>query len=127
MLCFALLCFSGCDVNKMSSLSDLSKPYVGVYECKTLTLGGRDLSGHYDKLYLTLKYDGEYTLVWRGVNGEEGKTAGKYLADGDAEEITLYAYSRHRALSYTFPMKKGVIAIRYNFGGRLLNAEFSMP
>ena len=122
-----LLFCSGCSVDEMSTLPDISKPYTGVYECQSLTLGGQDYSEKFDKLYLNLKYDGTYTLVWRGVNGEKGETTGQYKVDCEAEEITLYGYSRLHARSYTFPMQKGVIAIRYNVGGKLLNAEFAMP
>lgn len=126
-LCFTLLFCCGCDVNEMSTLSDLSKPYTGVYECRTLMLGGQDYKEKFDKLYLDLKYDGTYSLVWQGVNGEKGERTGKYKTDGEAEEITFYGYFNRRASSYTFSMKKGVIAIRYNMGGQLLNAEFALP
>lgn len=121
-----LLLLSGCEVSKMSSLPELSKPYVGVYECETITLGGEDYAEKFDDLRLELGYDGAFTIVY-SADGNKGELGGNYTVDPEAGEITLSSRYGLRSVSYTFPMEKGKILIDYNFSGKLLHAEFSAP
>ena len=127
VFCLSLLALGGCNVNEMGSLSDLTKPYSGLYECESIMLGGTELTEKFEKLYLELGYGGDFTIVYRGADGVKGEFGGKYTVDEEKEEITLSAPLGRRSVSYTFPMKNGKIYCDYNFGGRLLHAVFASP
>lgn len=127
LFCCSLCCLSGCNVNKMSSLSELTKPYAGLYECESLMLGGNEMDANFEKLYLELKADGTFTLAYRGAEGLKGEYGGHYRVNDEREEITFYAYTGRRAQTFTFPMKEGRIRVAYNLGGKLLHGVFSLP
>ena len=125
---FAMLfVFCGCSVREMGTLPELSKPYLGMYECKELRLGKKDLSGQFDSVRLELKYGGEFKLSYCGKDGNKGGYSGRYEAEPEGEEITFYAKTGLRTAKYTFPMKNGKIIVDYGFAGTLLHAVFSSP
>lgn len=126
VLC-ALLALCGCSVEKMSTLPELAKPYLGMYECKELKIGGKDFSENFEKIVLELDYGGGFTLFYRDKTGGEGGYSGDYRADPEGEKITFSAKTGLRTSSYTFPMKNGKIVVDYNFHGKLLHAVFSAP
>ncbi len=121
------LCLCACDVSQMSSLYDLSKPYLGFYECESISLGGEDYTEKFDYLRLELGYDGTFELSYREKSGGKGGYNGTYQVDSEAEEITFSAKYGLMQKSFTFPMKKGRIYVEYMLGGKLLHAVFSMP
>ncbi len=123
---FSLCTMAGCDVEEMSSLSDLSKPYAGVYECERMTLGGEDVLGDFRYLRLELGYGGDFTLSWRGEEGRPSVREGTYAADCDANTVTLTVKEGGRELSRTYRMEKGSILVDDDFLGRSLFAEFKM-
>lgn len=130
LLCFAALCFTlvgacGCDVKNMSSLSDLTKPYAGLYECKTLTLGSEECKEDFCKLGIELKSNGEYIFFYKGINGETARETGEYQADDGAETIVFTP--KCEKYPRTYALRKGVIYIDHVYGGKHLHAEFTMP
>lgn len=127
IIALAALCLSACDVEKMTTLPQLSKPYLGLYECEELTLGGEDLLGEFESLNLELKYGGEFELSSEKKDGGKWSYGGKYQADPETGEITFSAFTGLRVSSFTFPMKEGSIIVEYNFGGKLFRATFSTP
>ena len=118
---------SACDVSQMSTLPDLSKPYVGIYECERAMLGGEDMTEKFDYIRLELSYGGEFELTYRAQDGNEGGFSGTYEASAEKGEITLNAQSGILRKSFTFPMENGSILIDLPFGGKLLHAEFRLP
>lgn len=117
------LLLTGCNVKEMSSLRDVSKPYVGEYQCEKLTLGGNDMLGRFEYVRLNLEYDGKFTLSYCGENGSKGKFGGEY--DFGENGVTFTADYGQIYESRTFPYEKGVLYIEYPFGGTLLHAEFT--
>ena len=122
VLCLFALC--GCAVEDMGSLPDLSRPYVGVYECEELFLGGEDMTKKFEFVRLELLYGGEFRLVYRTASGGEGGYGGAYEMKDD--QITFSVKQGMLRRSYTFPVEKGSILIDYNLYGHLLHAEFKM-
>lgn len=130
MLCaalFALFTLGGCDVEEMSTLPDLSRPYAGFYECEKLLLGGEDVSKEFEYLRLELGYGGEFTFTYRGTDGNEGTYRGKYRVDMQKGEISFTSGHGLKSSAFTFPMRDGCVFIDLTFGGKLLHAEFSFP
>ena len=124
-LCFTLVCACGCSVKDMGTLSDLTKPYAGLYECKTITLGGRELKEDFSKLLLELKSNGTYVFSYEGINGERNKQTGEYSASDREGKITFTP--KEQKYPRTYSMQKGVIYINHIYGGKHLHAEFTMP
>ena len=124
-MCLTLVGACGCDVKEMSSLSDLTKPYAGLYECKTLRLGGKECKEDFKKLCIELKSDGTYEFYYKDLNGEQKRETGEYAADGGAAKIVFTP--KEQKYPRTYALRKGVIYIDHVYGGKHLHAEFSMP
>ena len=122
---FSLCSVAGCDVRKMSTLSELSRPYAGVYTAEEIVLGGEKLSG-YD-LELELCYDGTFTLSYRTKDGAFDEWDGTYFVDETAEEITMSAKRGSETLSRTYRFEDGVIYVGENFLGKTLAVKFAVP
>ncbi|MBR7186229.1 MAG: hypothetical protein IKD43_01910 [Clostridia bacterium] len=117
---------SACEVSKMSSLEELSKPYTGVYECERLMLGAEDRKGDFEYLRLELGYGGTFTLSYETSQGVKDELSGTYRLDAAREEITMSAGNGIAELSRTYRMQDGSILIDGNFLGKNLFAEFKM-
>ncbi len=115
--------FSACNVSEMSTLRELSRPYLGVYDCESLTYGGTERIGDFEYLRLALDYGGDFTVTYRMAAGASGSFEGTYTADPERGEITLSSHGKSR----TFPMRRGTIAVNGNFLGKLCYAEFRLP
>ena len=124
-LLFAAALLTGCegDVSEMSTLSELSRPYVGEYRCDTLTLAGEDMLSAFEYVRLELAYDGEATLSWQSAEGGRGEYTLRYEADPEAGRITFHVPGQAGA-GRTFPMEKGSVRLWQNLGGRCLYARF---
>ena len=127
MLC-ALFVLCACEkVEDMGSLPDLTKPYMGEYALKELTLGGQDYTEKFEYVKLNLTYDGKFTLSYKEKGGQSGSYSGEYTVSTEKEEITFSSQKGLRTVQRTFPMKKGSIYIDLNLGAKLLHAEFAFP
>lgn len=118
---------SACNVSEMSTLADVSKPYVGMYECELIQLGSEDYTERFEYLRLELKYGGDAVLSYKEKEGGSASYRASYSADPEAGEITLSAQIGLSKKSYTFPFKKGKIYVDYPMQGKLLHAVFAMP
>lgn len=127
MFCLALMGLCGCNVENMSSLTEISKPYVGIYECEELSIGGVEQREAYKKLKLELDAEGRFALTYATTEGQKGEYHGHYKIDPENEEITFYSYAARRSHTFVFPMKNGSISIDYNLGGKLLHGVFKLP
>ena len=126
VVAFCLLC--GCEkVENMGSLPQLSKPYVGEYQCEKLIFGGEEQVDKFDYIKLTLKYGGSFVLSYRDAEKREGAYEGEYAMSDDGKELTLSAKAGLRTVSRTFPVDRGTILMDLTFAGKLLHAEFKMP
>lgn len=125
-LLFSLCTMAGCDVREMGSLQDLSKPYVGVYECDRLLLGGQDALRDFAYLRLELGYGGDFRFSYETLSGGKSEWEGTYTVDLSKEEIAMTAKSPAGTLSRTFRMENGSVLFDGNFAGRSFFASFVM-
>lgn len=124
LLCVAMTLCS-CEVAEMGTLPELSKPYLGVYRCESISLGGEDMTEKFQSIELELGYNGSFSLSYKDERGRKGEYHGSYETDG--EEITFTALRGIKNTSFTFPMEKGKIYVDYPLGPKLLHAVFAMP
>ncbi len=104
-------------------LTDIAKPYLGVYDCTEARLSEKDLLERFDDIRLELKAKGEYVLYFKEKGGKVKKVKGKYRYDKDKETLTLHLPNSpfmHRA----FPLKKGVLTVSVPYGDKILILQF---
>lgn len=122
---FALFCLfplAACDVNEMSSLEEISKPYTGEYQCEKLLYGAKDYTDLYE-IKLTLEADGSFRLSYRDGHGGEGGYQGQYVYEENI--IVFTSKNGAKSVSRGFLYENGIISIELPIGGKLLHAEFS--
>ena len=109
---------------KTGELTDITKPYLGIYECTQANLNEENLLERFDDLKLELKDKGEYLLYYKEKGGKRKKMKGKYHYDKDKETVILQLpYTRiiHRE----FPLEKGILVVSVPYGGKTLRLEFT--
>ena len=115
------LLFSACG---NSTLKDVTKPYLGEYECKSATLGETEYVDDFSFIRLELKQNGEFTLYYSHKNGKNGEESGSYLYDKNEKTITL-TYGEVGVLKRKFPLKNGEIYVTLPIGSQTLSMKFA--
>ncbi|MGN1061771.1 MAG: hypothetical protein ACI4RO_01460 [Candidatus Scatosoma sp.] len=108
---------------KNDSLKDVSKTYLGVYECKEMRYGGNDLCEYINSATLELKNGGLYEVNVTFKNGDKKKADGRYEATKD--KITLIYRGNKGEMRREFSRKEGKITIATVLHGKPLYLVFS--
>lgn len=101
-------------------LKDIAKPHLGFYECETVTLSGKDLSGEFSYIRLELKEEEVFLLHYAKKGGKEKTEKGVYHYNKEKQTITLSGAGFKRE----FPLKEGVIDVHIVFGTKNLMMKF---
>ena len=86
LLCTMSMLFSSW---KDNSLKDITKPYLGEYECQTATLGTTDYTAYFQDIRLELKSDETFLLHYCEKGGKKRTEQGKYTYDRKKGTVTL--------------------------------------
>ena len=108
---------------KASNLTDITKPYLGEYECEIANFCNRDLLQDFSFIRLELKDDNTFVLRCAYRDGRTRKEEGAYSYDPQKEEICL-SMGKNGEFKRKFPMKEGVIYIDVSFATKSLHAQF---
>ena len=108
---------------KNGSLTEVSKPYLGEYECKEARLGEEELLGDFSYIRLELLPNGKYTLRYCEKEGKKQELKGKYRYDENRETLTLYLM-QGGVFKREFPLKKGKITATVPLGDKTLVLQF---
>jgi hypothetical protein len=65
-----ILSISGCKFNESDNLYNFEKPYVGIYQCESINIGGKEFIDKYSKYTLELKADGEMYIKFKEKESE---------------------------------------------------------
>lgn len=114
-----LLCFPNV---KESTLNDITKPYLGEYECKSATLGETDYTEDFSYIKLELKPDETFVLHYCLKDGNKREERGKYTYDKD--KSVLRFQSEIGDFEKEFPIQDGVILIQMRLGKKMLVMKF---
>ena len=106
------------------SLKDITKPYLGEYECESALLGERDYTDDFSFIRLELKKDGEFTLHYQPKNGQKGEESGTYTYDEKEETLTI-SYGDFGILKRKFPLKNGELYVTLPIGAQTLSMKFT--
>ena len=105
------------------SLGDVTKPYLGQYECQSATLGEKDYVQDFSFIRLELKKDDEFTLYYHAKNGKKGQESGTYVYDEQEQTLTL-GFGELGILKRKFPIKNGEIFVTLPIGNQTLSMKF---
>lgn len=108
---------------KGDSLKDVSKTYLGVYECKEMRYGGDDLCEYIESATLELKAGGAYEVNVTFKNGDKKKAKGRYEATND--KIVLIYSGNRGDLRREFSHAEGKITITTVLHGKPLYLVFT--
>lgn len=120
----ALIAFN---LMNMSSLEDVSKPYVGVYECKYIMFGGENLLDKFDYVKFELLRNGVYKIEFKDKNNVKGVYRGHYEYDNSNNFITIDENVFGHKIKKSFTAEKGCVEVNVQYGDKLLAVKFEMP
>ena len=109
--------FSGSDIG---GLKEITKPYLGVYECTEARFSQQDYLTRFDKIELELKADETFTLYYCEKGGCVHKETGRYRYDPEQECIMLDGSIFKRK----FPLKEGTLTLYFTIGKEVLTLRF---
>ena len=113
--------FLCCPSLTSSTLPDITKPYLGEYECQIATLGTTDYTDYFQDIRLELKSDETFILRYKTLDGRRGEENGTYKYDKNTQTVCL---SSPKGIKHCCPLKKGVLSLSLPIGDKLLNVQF---
>lgn len=110
------------------SLKDITKPYLGGYECKSAKLGEKEYLDDFSYIRLELKADESFSLYYAFKGGEKREETGRYKYDAEKKSVTLVGEGfGKKVFQKSFPLDKGKLFITFQVGGKTLIMEFEQP
>lgn len=116
-LCMAL------PISKKSTLPEISRTYLGEYECITATLGSQDILSSYEYIKLELKPDNQYVLSYQMENGDQGEETGEYQYDAKKQTLCI-RLGKNGIIKRKFPIQNGEIVAQIRIGLKTLVLRF---
>ena len=107
---------------KESKLEDISKPYLGEYECKSAQIGSMDCLEKFSYIRLELKDEENFTLHYKEKGEKKKQVDGKYVYD--KEKKTIRFIDDGGVFKREFPLIDGKLIISMPVGGKCLMIEF---
>ncbi len=110
---------------KDAELTDIAKPYLGVYECTQARLGSLDCLDRFDDIRLELKDEENFLLIYKEKGGERKKYEGKYRYDKERKVIILT--DEKSGLHREFPFEQGILTVTFPVGRQSFVIQFEKP
>lgn len=110
----------------LTGLKDVSRPYLGTYECKYVMLGDKNLLDDMDYINFALLPKNIFKIEFRDKKGVKGLYRGHYTFSEKDGEITINENIFGKRVSKTFSAENGVIQVNLIFGDSPLSIKFEM-
>lgn len=107
---------------KESALDDMSKPYLGEYECKRAQLGSMDCLKRFNYVRLELKDEENFTLYYQEKGEQKRQVNGRYAYD--KERKTLILKGEEGEIFRECTLEEGVFIVSIPIAGKILLLEF---
>lgn len=104
-------------------LTDITKPYLGTYECRVATLDEKEYLQDFSYIRLELKKKNTFYLRYCTKDGAKKEKKGKYKYNKERHNITFYT-SIFPFFKREFPLENGVIYITIPVGEKNLRLLF---
>ncbi len=108
---------------KVGSLTDITKPYLGEYECKTAMYGKKDLFEHFTNIVLELREDNTFALRFEDMKGKKREEKGTYEYDKE-KNVFRFKLRGKREIKRDFVLEKGIVSGALKLGRRTLYLQF---
>lgn len=108
---------------KDGSLKEITKPYLGQYECRLATLGSLDCTDRFKSIIIDLGENNAFTLTLTDKTGKKHVETGKYSYDDKKHALTFYGVN-NRDFERTFPLSEGKFVITVPFGAKTARLVF---
>ncbi len=106
---------------KESTLDEIAKPYLGIYECTEARVGSKNVLEEFSDLRLELLKDGNFTLFYKPKKGKRKQAQGKYSYD---EERGVLVLEEEGGLQREFPFTNGQITVSFPVGKKTVVLQF---
>ena len=118
------LLFHGFGCVKETTLADVTKPYLGEYECTQAQYGNTDYLKLFTYIKIEFESDNKYTVFYQMKDGNPKQASGKYTYDKDAETVTMQA-DEIMGIKKKFPIKNGELVVNLEIGKKELVMKFA--
>ena len=108
---------------KNSSLKEITKAYLGEYECTQAMFGGEDFLKNFEYITLALEKDNNFTLTFCEKENLKQTHKGKFSYDEQTQTIILKG-AHQAGLQQEFPLKNGELFITMGIGAKTLALKF---
>jgi len=108
---------------KNSTLKDITKPYLGEYECKSAVLGKKDLLKNFSNIILTLREDNTFLLRYQEKKGKPREETGRYHYDAEKKCVRFF-FDGKRGFERDFPLENGDLNVALKMGAWTLSLRF---
>ncbi|MBR2646423.1 MAG: hypothetical protein IKD47_02565 [Clostridia bacterium] len=115
-----LLCFSGL---KDSKLTDITRPYLGEYQCERATYGSKDYLDTYTDIRLELKSDNTFVLTALDKTNKKKTIKGKYSYDEKKQTLTM-RWGKGGFIRRKIPLNGGELCLTIQIGNKTLVMNF---
>ena len=105
------------------TLSEITKPYLGVYECIEAKVNDVDYLDRFSYIHLELKEKEEFVLHYCEKRGEKREETGKYLYDEEKQTVTFIG-GVGCCFKREFPLKEGILTMHIRIGEQNLLLTF---
>ncbi|MBQ7924488.1 MAG: hypothetical protein IJ329_04190 [Clostridia bacterium] len=106
-----------------STLTDITKPYLGEYECITAEYGKKNLLSDFSDIVLDLRKDNTFVLRYEDKHGEKHEESGTYEYD-TKKDTFRFTFNGKAEIKRDFPLEKGEISVVLKLGWRTLSLRF---
>ncbi len=108
---------------KDGSLKEITKPYLGEYECRLATLGDIDLTERFKSIVIDLGENNVFTLAVTDKTGKKHVETGKYAYDDKKRTLTFYG-ENNRFFERTFTLSEGKFFVTVPLGTKTARLMF---
>lgn len=112
-------------VSSLGGLKTVSAPYAGCYECKTLTLDGKDFLSFFSSVCLEMDGNGEMVISYKDKAGNRGEKKLSYEYKEGENQLTVIYQDGNREIKKSAGFEKGQITFTHQLDGKILLAVFS--
>ncbi len=113
-----------CMLGKSSSLKDISKPYLGEYECKQATYGEKDYLENFTYIRMELQSGDRFVLSYCDkLTNKKNQVEGEFVYDEKTNTVTLQL-GNDACIKRQFSLKDGVLLVVTTLGNKILQLRF---
>ena len=108
---------------RASGLKEITKPYLGTYDCTEARLSETEYLSSFEYIRLELKPKGEFIIYCKKKGGKEFRENGNYKYDAKRNVITLIGGAGN-ILKREFPLSNGNLIVEVPLGEKNLFLKF---